>query len=210
MPATVDIDAWLRPARWIRRLPERLLHPRRRSKAVARLRALQPTSLLVICRGNICRSPFGERYLRGVLEESGDAFEVTSAGFMSAGHSAPPDAATAAAEHDVDLSDHRSKLITAEAARAADMVLVMEPWHARTMRTSYGVSGGRIFLMGDFDPGAIERRVVQDPVCRGLGSFRACYRRMELCLRVLAHSLQGEAAGERGTEDRVAKHISAG
>src|SRR5881394_1021509 len=48
----------------VRRTPERVLHPLRRRKALARLRARsRPKSVLVVCHGNICRSPFAAALL---------------------------------------------------------------------------------------------------------------------------------------------------
>ena len=45
-------------ARTVRRVPERVAHPWRQRSAVRRLsRRPPPQSVLVVCHGNICRSP---------------------------------------------------------------------------------------------------------------------------------------------------------
>lgn len=189
MPDLLRLDTLRRGASRIRRTPDRLLHPRRRARALERVAALQPTSALVVCRGNICRSPFGEHYLAQLLG-SDSGFAVGSAGFLTSGRPAPPDAVNAAAEFSLDLSGHRAVEMNGEVVWSAEMILVMEPWHADVVRNAYGAEEKRIFLLGDFDPGRIERRPIRDPVCRGLDAFRICYRRMARCLQLLATRLQ--------------------
>src|SRR5690606_19097979 len=53
-PAAVRLRSWLRHG------PDRLLHRLRRRRAWSRLSARPVTSVLVVCHGNICRSPYGE------------------------------------------------------------------------------------------------------------------------------------------------------
>ena len=49
----------------VRHTPERLLHPLRRRRAAEALRRRpRPASVLVVCHGNICRSPFAAAALR--------------------------------------------------------------------------------------------------------------------------------------------------
>src|SRR5207302_2659388 len=57
----------------ISRVPDRLLHNGRRRAALAALAGAEraPTSVLVICNGNIFRSPFAAAMLRRVLELRG-------------------------------------------------------------------------------------------------------------------------------------------
>ena len=186
--------------RALKRAPERLLHPIRRRRSHRRLRALGvPASILVVCRGNICRSPFGERYLERLFQRSGLDVHVRSAGFMSGGRCPPSDAQEAAAEHGLDLSDHRSAILSAAAVRDSDVVLVMEPVHARLLIADFPEIEPRVFLLGDFDPDpVIELRTVRDPIKRGLDEYRHCYRRMARCLRCLVANYT-ELATPRGS-----------
>ena len=49
---------------------DRALHPRRRRRARARIERLQPSNVLVICLGNVCRSPYAERIWRALNDSS--------------------------------------------------------------------------------------------------------------------------------------------
>lgn len=79
--------------------------------------------ILVVCTGNICRSPLGEHALRGVL---GDAVDVTSAG-VGALVGAPPteELIRVAADAGLDVRDHRARQLTERIAAEADLVLTM-------------------------------------------------------------------------------------
>ena len=73
------------------------------------------TSILVVCSGNICRSPVAEGLLRrGVQRRFGsDAPEVSSAGTIGLeGSSATPESVQAAAERGVDISSHVARRLT--------------------------------------------------------------------------------------------------
>src|SRR2546425_2607322 len=84
----------------VRRTPERLLHPLRRRKALEVLRARRrPKTILVVCHGNICRSPMAAELLGRDLAPFGIA--VQSAGFI--GFNRPAPAITRSEEHTSEL-----------------------------------------------------------------------------------------------------------
>src|ERR1041385_3980831 len=67
--------------RRLRRVPNRMLHGSRRRAALASLAARPtPANVLVLCNGNIFRSPFAAAALRRAVEASG--IRVESAGLM--------------------------------------------------------------------------------------------------------------------------------
>jgi protein-tyrosine phosphatase len=72
--------------------------------------------LLIVCLGNICRSPMAEGALRARLEAAGldDRIEVDSAGLGNWHAGRPPDrrAIKCAAGHGVDISGLRARQIT--------------------------------------------------------------------------------------------------
>ena len=83
-------------------------------------------NILVVCVGNICRSPLGER----LLAKDAPHLVVTSAGIGAlVGNSADQTAQEVATSHGVSLNGHVARQFTAEMGRAADLILVMEPGH---------------------------------------------------------------------------------
>lgn len=86
-------------------------------------------SVLLVCTGNLCRSPMAEVMLRSAL---GDApVDVESAGLRTEGLPSPQHAIDAMAARGLDLAGHRSRLVTVELVSSADLVLGMEPRHVR-------------------------------------------------------------------------------
>lgn len=160
----------------------------RRRAAVAVVRARPtPRSLLVLCHGNICRSPFAEEVLRRHLAPAG--IEVSSVGFFGPDRPPPPQALEAAHRHGVDLSAHRSRLLTSSLARHADLIVAMSADMRRAVRENYGLSTRKVLLLGDFDPGPIERRDIRDPVDQPVAVFETVYDRIANCSEALATSL---------------------
>ena len=92
------------------------------------------TAILVVCTGNVCRSPIAEGLLRVALEAriAAEAPDVASAGTMGwVGSGADPSSVVAAAELGVDISSHRAReLDTAEVA-GSTLILAMAPEHTR-------------------------------------------------------------------------------
>jgi protein-tyrosine phosphatase len=89
--------------------------------------------VLVVCTGNVCRSPIAEGLLRAAfLERLGDrAPEVASAGTMGwEGSGADPNSVAAAAERGVDISGHVARALSTAGPASADLVLAMSQEHA--------------------------------------------------------------------------------
>ena len=86
--------------------------------------------ILVLCYGNIYRSPLAAQYLR---EKLGQEYDVRSAGFYPKLDRPSPEAhVKMCAEHQIDLSNHRSSIISHELAEWADAIIIMDShnWYA--------------------------------------------------------------------------------
>jgi low molecular weight protein-tyrosine phosphatase len=89
-------------------------------------------SILVVCSGNICRSPVAEGLLRRALERrlGQDAPSVSSAGTIAIDGAAASDGSVVAArELGIDISAHRARLLTADLIAEADLCLCMAGEH---------------------------------------------------------------------------------
>lgn len=183
-----------RIARAIRHGPDRLLHRARRQAARRRVATLRPKRILVLCHGNICRSPFAEAALRSRLDAAQAG--VTSAGFILPGRPPPPLALEVAAECGYDLSRHRSRVVTHADVAAADLLLVMTQEQRRDVLSRFGARRDAVLLLGDFDPSAIGLRMIRDPIERPKPVFDDVFARIERCCASLTDALWGQAGGE--------------
>src|SRR6266704_5323123 len=87
--------------------------------------------ILLVCTGNICRSPLAAALLERALVERGiEGIAVASAG-TGAWDGAPVSegAYLVGLERGLDLSGHRARLLTRELVQAADLILTMARHH---------------------------------------------------------------------------------
>ena len=174
-------------ARTVQRAYERKVHPLRLRAARRRLsqRSL-PEFVLVVCHGNICRSPYAAALLRRRLPPH---VRVGSAGFTEPGRACPDVAQEVAAARDVDLSLHRSQLLTPTGVFGADLILVMNTTQQWAVRALFGCNSRDVVLLGDLDPEAIEMREIRDPNEQPKEVFESSYSRIERCVGELVRSM---------------------
>jgi len=167
---------------------EQVLHPRRRRRALATLREVPPGgSVLFICLGNICRSPYAEFRLRA-LEPAGEP-RVSSAGFILPGRPSPDNALEVSRTRGLDMADHRSRVISPLMLREFDLVVAMTSEQVRELRDRHGCPG--VVHLGDVDPGPIPMRDIPDPYGTGTARFDEVYERIDRAVEEL-HRVLGE------------------
>jgi len=108
-------------------------------------------TILFICTGNICRSPMAEGLFRHATRGR-DEYRVVSAG-LGAIDGQPPSAHSVAAmkELDIDISRQRSRMLTAELVKQADLILGMTHSHVDTVTLLYPQAADKTFLLREFD-----------------------------------------------------------
>ncbi|MEZ7213266.1 protein tyrosine phosphatase [Klebsiella spallanzanii] len=128
--------------------------------------------ILVICTGNICRSPIGERYLQKhfpskIIDSAGTGAMV--------GHSADPAAIKVATEHGLSLDGHTGKQLTASLARQYDLILVMEKYHIEQIGQIAPEVRGKTMLFGHW----LNHRDIPDPYRKSEEAFAVVYQLIE-------------------------------
>jgi protein-tyrosine phosphatase len=107
-------------------------------------------SILVVCTGNICRSPLAEGFLRVALSSrfGRRAPAVSSAGtFGWEGSGAMPESIAAAAERGVDVSAHVARRLKAGHVLDSDLVLTMAREHRGIVLEEAPEAVGRTFTL---------------------------------------------------------------
>ncbi|MDX8396132.1 MAG: hypothetical protein R8K22_06935 [Mariprofundaceae bacterium] len=133
---------------------------------------MMPSPVLMICAGNMCRSPFAEYYMRLKLEEVGIAGECFSRGLLAmAGRKVPETALTVGLEFGVDMSEHISQTLLAPDLDRAALVMVMELEQRQHLSKMRPAHIGKVFMLSQPSGGA----KISDPMGRSEESFRKIY-----------------------------------
>ena len=108
-------------------------------------------TILFICTGNVCRSPMAEALFRHAVKGRGE-FRVYSAGIGAVDGQSPTNhSVRAMRELGIDIADQRSRMLTAELVRSADLILGMTHSHTDTVALMYPKAAEKIFLLREFD-----------------------------------------------------------
>lgn len=127
-------------------------------------RSSQPYRIIVVCTGNICRSPMGEFILRELFEEAGlgDRVEVDSAGTTSWEVGNPADRRTLEVlrrngHADFGGTMHEARRFERAWLEERDLILAADIGHVADLRKLARTEEqrGRIRLFREFDPEAV-------------------------------------------------------
>lgn len=106
---------------------------------------MQIQNILVICIGNICRSPMAEYFLKQQYPH----LHVESAGISGLiGHPADEKASLCMQRFGIDLSPHVAKKLNAELIKKADLVLVMSLNQQKYIEQTWPFAKGKTFRFG--------------------------------------------------------------
>ncbi|EOF4702629.1 protein tyrosine phosphatase [Klebsiella oxytoca] len=129
-------------------------------------------SILVVCTGNICRSPIGERFLRKALPNK----KIDSAGTGAmVDHEADASAKRIAEKHGLSLDGHKGKQFTPSLGRRYDLILVMEREHIEQIGRIAPEARGKTMLFGHW----VEQKEIPDPYKKSDEAFSSVYKLIE-------------------------------
>ncbi|HID9896151.1 MULTISPECIES: arsenate reductase/protein-tyrosine-phosphatase family protein [Serratia] len=126
-------------------------------------------SILVVCIGNICRSPTGERLLKRALPDK----KISSAGLGAlVGKAADVTAIQVANEHGLSLEGHLGQQLTARMCRDYDLILVMEKEHIDGVCRLAPEVRGKTMLFAHW----LNQRDIADPYGKSYEAFKFVYQ----------------------------------
>lgn len=127
-------------------------------------------NILVVCVGNICRSPMAEALLRDALQKANKVgHTVTSAGLGALVDHAPDKmACELMLKKGIDISGYKASQIDAQMIRKADLILVMESGHKNALVSDEPSAKGKVFRLGEW--GGFD---IPDPYRKDLAAFES-------------------------------------
>ena len=137
--------------------------------------------ILVVCVGNICRSPMAAAVLRdalGNVVRNQEDITVESAGLGAmVDWPAAEHAEALMAERGLDISAHRARQLTPELLHATDLVLVMELGHKKAIEAEDATTRGKVFRFGEW-----QNRDIPDPFQKPRAEFEKVLRQIDTCV----------------------------
>lgn len=129
-------------------------------------------SVLVVCTGNICRSPIGE----GLLKLKAPRLEVASAGVGAmVGWPADPLAIEVMADQGHSIDAHRARQLTRPLLSGFDLVLTLDHHHSDWINGRYPEFRGKVHKLLRWR----ENADVPDPYRLPKAAFEESYRLIE-------------------------------
>ena len=156
-------------------------------------------SILVVCTGNICRSPMAEGVLKEAFRAHGlDHIRIQSTGTFGWDTEPPtPQAVQAGKETGLDISDLRSCAIHGDMVDEADLILAMEESHLETIRDWFKPEAAKLRLLGDFHPEKPGMEI-PDPYRKSVRRYRDVLDRIRQCTGGLVRHLKEHGQKETG------------
>lgn len=139
-------------------------------------------SILVVCTGNICRSPIGERYLQKLLPNK----IVASAGTGAlVGHEADETALKISQQNGLSLLGHVGKQFNVELGCQFDLILAMERKHIEYICQIAPQLRGKTMLYGYW----VNNLEIPDPYRKSEEAFSSVYKLIEQAANCWADKL---------------------
>jgi len=138
-----------------------------------------PSPIVMICAGNMCRSPFAEYYMRQKLQNAGVEAECFSRGLLAMpGRKVPSTALQVGLEFGIDMQDHISQTLLAPDVDRAAMIMVMESGQRQHLSKMRPASIGKIFLLSQ----PLNGKTILDPMGKDEEHFRKIYKEITLSI----------------------------
>lgn len=138
--------------------------------------------ILVVCVGNICRSPTGEYLLKSLLPNK----TIASAGVGAlVGKPADKTALLVANEHGVNMENHIAQQLTSELCREYDLILVMEQGHINAVTNIAPEARGKTMLLSQW----LDKQDIPDPYRQSKEAFDFAYGLIESSIEAWSKKL---------------------
>ena len=140
------------------------------------------TSVALICTANRCRSVMAHAIFVAEAASRGLSVDVYSAGVYDFTDQPPiADTLRTCLRHNTPSPKERPTWVRDLPLESIDRFLVMEQHHADVLTREFGVSPGRVSLLGEFDPHG-RGPEIDDPFNRGSLVYDESYEQIRDCI----------------------------
>lgn len=138
-------------------------------------------NILVVCVGNICRSPMAEALLKQRYPHK----NIDSAGVGAlVGHSADNAALEIMAKQEIDITNHVAKQIDESLAKKADLIFTMSDSQTKWIEERWPFCRGKTFKLGHW-----QDKDIADPYKHEMSAFETAYQDIVISLEQWADKI---------------------
>ena len=138
-------------------------------------------NILVVCVGNICRSPMAEALLKQRYPHK----NIDSAGVGAlVGHSADSAALEIMAGQEIDITNHVAKQIDEGLAKKADLIFTMSDSQTKWIEERWPFCRGKTFKLGHW-----QDKDIADPYKHEMSAFQTAYQDIVVSLEQWADKI---------------------
>ena len=131
-------------------------------------------NILVVCIGNICRSPMAEYFFFFFFPH----LQIESAGISGlVGHAADDKASLCMQRLGIDMSPHVARKLNAELVKKADLILVMSQNQQKHVEQTWPFAKGKTFRLGHW-----QSKNVADPYQHDQAVFDETCQLIQACI----------------------------
>lgn len=135
---------------------------------------MQIKNILVVCIGNICRSPMAEYFLKQEYPQ----LNIESAGISGlVGHQADNKAQLCMQRLGIDMQSHVARRLSAEHIKKADLILVMSNNQQKHIEQTWPFAKGKTYRLGHW-----QNKNVPDPYQHDQAVFNETCQLIQQCI----------------------------
>jgi len=142
-------------------------------------------NILIVCIGNICRSPSAEK----ILQAKSPRLNISSAGIKAlVGKPIDKNAAYELDSHGYGFENHSARQLDDLLVQQADLILVMELFQQQRLMAEFPAASGKVMLLGKW----LDNIEINDPYGKSAEAFALIFKQIETACEGWSDKLVGK------------------
>lgn len=141
---------------------------------------MEPIKVLMVCLGNICRSPLAEGILKSKIGDFNIQVDSAGTGAYHVGNLPDARSVQVARKYEIDITDQRARKLEASDLEVFDLIYAMDASnynHILALATNEKQKAKVFMIMNEVEPA--EDVSVPDPYYGGDGGFENVYQMLD-------------------------------
>lgn len=145
--------------------------------------------ILFVCTGNTCRSPMAEYFAKNIFAKNNLSVQTTSAGIAANISSPASENAIAAMKNfGIDISNHKSQLISQKIIDENDFIFTMTNGHKNFLSANFLNAADKIFTLASFSDNP--NYDIIDPFGGDIEIYKKCAMEIFTLIEIIAAKIK--------------------